>query len=232
MPDEQPKPWERQPWDTMASFAAFREYYLPQERKHRNVSQAYRDYRLKQGKSSVKKNGSPVQAGTSWRSWSMGLNYSGKKPVGTVFENSLTWEQRAAAWDAEKDREWDQKWSERRKLVRDSEFETHEALIERAKRMMTASLFRRTVESADGRSVTVIEPTDWGEQDIARLFDLAYKLGRRSAEMETERIVTVDWRTELENAGVEPDLAYQKLVDSIAEALAEGRSPHAGAGNG
>ena len=40
--------WERQPWDTNASYQAFKDYYLPAQEPGR-LANAYRDYRRQKG---------------------------------------------------------------------------------------------------------------------------------------------------------------------------------------
>ena len=74
------RPWERQTWDTDASFAAFQAYL-----RTRSVPEAYRQ---KPGKSQAK------QAPGVWNNWAAAKNAKGK-----LIPGALTWKQRAAAWD-------------------------------------------------------------------------------------------------------------------------------------
>lgn len=219
--DDAPALWERQPWDTPLSFAMFRDFYLPMDRYKRTVSGAYRSYLIKNNKEPNTKNGDPRQATTVWRFWSQGLNPRGRRPVGSIFENSVSWMDRAKAWDDEKDRQWERDWDERRRKLREDEYETADKLKKRADTMLAATLFRRTIESQDGKTVTIIEPTEWGEADIARLYDLAYKLSRRAAEMEQGRVKIVDWKSELLEAGIDPEAAYQNVVDLLAAEMSK-----------
>lgn len=87
--DQQPKPWEMQPWDTPGSFRAFREFYIAQDTP-RSVSEAYRRSRLKRGIIDTHRKNAPGR----WRSWSRGWDAEGKSIPG-----ALTWEERADAWD-------------------------------------------------------------------------------------------------------------------------------------
>lgn len=85
-----PKPWERQPWDTPGSFRAFREFYLSQE-PPRSVNEAFRRSRLRRGIIEVKNKVAPGR----WQFWSRALDSAGK-PI----PDALSWQERAAAWDA------------------------------------------------------------------------------------------------------------------------------------
>lgn len=219
MSDEFVNPWDRQPWDTPASYAMFRDFYLKIERYKRSVTLAYRNYLKAKGKPTVRKNGELVQVTTTWRYWSTGYNAYGKKPAGSVFEHSLTWAERARAWDDKNDEAWENEWLSRKKAIREQEFEIAQKLIRRGESMLDAPLFRRT--ETDGGATVIIEPADWGELDIVRIFDLAVKLGRRSAEMETQRMI-VDWREEVRKSGIDPDAAFQRLVESLEQELNEG----------
>lgn len=100
------------------------------------------------------------------------------------------WRERAEAWDlAELEirrQQEEQRWRERRIEQKDKEWAAAQGLLEKANQMMQALRVARTVVEDEGRTI-IIEPVDWGPSDLARFLDLFSKLGRLSAEMETEK---------------------------------------------
>ncbi|MFO7680538.1 MAG: hypothetical protein R6X34_10850 [Chloroflexota bacterium] len=82
--------WECQPWDTNASYQAFKDYYLPAEEPGR-LANAYRDYRRQMGA----KQASTKVPGT-WSAWSRGRHPTSGEPL----PGAATWAERAAAFDA------------------------------------------------------------------------------------------------------------------------------------
>lgn len=88
--DGRPPLWERQPWDTNASYQAFKDYYLPAEEPGRLIN-AYRDYRRQMG---VKQ--APSKVPGTWSAWSRGRHPTSGEPI----PGAATWAERAAAFDA------------------------------------------------------------------------------------------------------------------------------------
>lgn len=97
--------WERQPWDTNASYQAFKDYYLPENEPGRLIK-AYRQYWQETGREKgtkgARKNSTvhvdsrePTAVPGRWSAWSRGCDSNGK-PI----PNAYTWAQRAAAFDA------------------------------------------------------------------------------------------------------------------------------------
>ncbi|MBK8987358.1 MAG: hypothetical protein IPM39_14990 [Chloroflexi bacterium] len=82
--------WERQPWDTNASYKAFKEYYLPAEEPGR-LANAYREYRRQIGG----KQAAPKVPG-NWSAWARGRHPTSGEPL----PDAATWAERAAAFDA------------------------------------------------------------------------------------------------------------------------------------
>jgi hypothetical protein len=208
--------WNRQAWDTDKSYAAFRDYYLVLDRKHRSLSEAYRRYALKTRGKPVRTNGKSLQPNGLWQQWFRGQDSKGKRPAGTVFENAVCWEVRARAWDDHQDRLWEDEWLERRRRIREEEWESSMQLLQRAKQMLAAPLFIEEIISEDGKTIIVLKPTKWRERDIVRLIDLAFKLAHRAIEMETEHIRVDDWRAQLAAAGFNPDQALEHLANALA----------------
>ncbi|MBK7916487.1 MAG: hypothetical protein IPJ94_09535 [Chloroflexi bacterium] len=88
--DGRPPLWERQPWDTNASYKAFKEFYLPAEEPGRLIN-AYREYRRQMG---VKQ--APSKVPGTWSAWSRGRHPTSGEPI----PGAATWAERAAAFDA------------------------------------------------------------------------------------------------------------------------------------
>jgi hypothetical protein len=88
--DGRPPLWERQPWDTNASYAAFKDYYLPAEEPGRLIN-AYREYRRQMGVKQV-----PIKVPGTWSAWARGRQPTTGEPI----PGAATWPERAAAFDA------------------------------------------------------------------------------------------------------------------------------------
>ena len=102
------------------------------------------------------------------------------------------WPERAAAWDAHQHDLAMRQWEERAAELRGREWQAAQALLEKAEQMLKFPLVSVRHEDEigpDGRptAVTVLEPGDWRVVDAARMAEVASKLARLAAEMETER---------------------------------------------
>ncbi len=168
MTDEH-NPWERQPWDTSASFQAFR-VYLEQEAP-RSVVEAYRQ---KTGKEKAKVS----QAPGGWNNWAGGKDYKGD-PI----PDALPWAKRAEAWDDHLAEQDILKWEQRRAEQREREWGTSNTLFDKAQQMLKFPVVETTTK--DGQ--TIVKPAKWTFRDAAAIADLASKLARLAAEMETEK---------------------------------------------
>ena len=216
--------WERQAWDTEKSYEYFRNFYLGVPTTERSVRDSYRRYRESIG---APKRISPQPSGT-WVNYANGCDSRGLKKKGSIYEHSRTWAQRANAYDDNEraireqiDREI---WIERRRKVRDEEWEIGDKLRARANEMIRHALFERTVDTASG--ITVVKPTNWGERDIVSTYDMALKLQRRAAEMEQGKItVEHDWKKQLEDSGIDAGDLFNKLVNEIANGLVIASDP-------
>lgn len=218
--------WERQPWDTDTSYYLFQTYYLPLPTNERNLQEAYRNYRGSKGLGKAKPNGKLVMAPGTWKNWHNGHDPKGRKLPGTVFEHSVPWPARARAYDTylteQARRAEEDLWVQRQVQIRRAEWEAAQEMFERSKQMRRAPVFRQTTTDSvqeGGRTVNrtiIIEPADWKEADVSRTVEEASRLARKSAEMDQEKMSIGDWRQELAQAGVDPDLFYNLLVAALA----------------
>jgi len=107
------------------------------------------------------------------------------------WSTKYAWQDRVAAFQQQQDAEEAEKWKARQLETRQAEWDDAQALRKRADQMDQFPLPRiEKVEEVyeDGRpkSVTIVNPTGWGQGDIARNRQAASKLARLAAEMETD----------------------------------------------
>lgn len=117
---------------------------------------------------------------------------SPKKPSKTVpgswkdaFEK-WQWRDRAAFWDAW---QWQQEeviWQERRKQWRGQQWELAQRMKERAERMMSFPLTRKTVQEGEGTSI--IEPARWSQRDAIAYLNLANEFVKDSASLHENKL--------------------------------------------
>jgi hypothetical protein len=110
-------------------------------------------------------------------------------------------------------------WRERRDQIRQTEWDMHEALIEKAQRMLEFPIRETETIMEDGVTRLTIKPIKWSGGTPAQYLDLASKLARLAAEMETDRIKVDDWRDEFKKAGVDPQEIYNELVEAAAKRM-------------
>ncbi len=178
--------WERQTWDTPASFRAFHEFYLPQK-PPRSVDRAYRDWYIQRHnlpKDDLRT--TKRRATKTWRHW-----YQGKKANGMTIEGAIPWAERVKAWDSHLAALDYALWEERKRQEREAEWEDASSLREQAERMEQFPLAQverveEVYEDGRAKSVTIVQPAKWGRGDIARHRDLAAKLARLATGMETD----------------------------------------------
>jgi len=170
--------WERQPWDTAASFDRFHRFYLPQERP-RSVVEAYRRYRQTTGKDPAKIR----QAPGGWNNWAAGRDSKGQ-PI----EGAKTWEQRAQAYDdhlAKLDRE---RWEARRRAVRERDWDAGEELRDLAAKVLAQApqfvkTTRRLLRGHDGAPDREVITLGLDADALLKTLKLASELQRQAAEV-------------------------------------------------
>ena len=174
--------WKRQPWDTAASFAAFRRWLL-QEKRPRSVDAAYRAHVGRE----LDAHGRKINASQTWRHW-----YQARDKTGQFIEGAKTWEERAQAYDdylTEQDRA---KWEQRRRALRESDWQTGEKLrdqvnaaIEEIPQFLTTK--RRLIKGASGTPDREVITLGLKLNEVAGAAEVASKLQRLAAEMPTDR---------------------------------------------
>lgn len=181
--------WERQEWDSRASFQYFHTYYLSQIAP-RSLDKAYRNYREDKGE----KPGSKKDATPAWRNWFQAKNYSGKK-----IKNAVGWTGRAEAfddWCAENNID---QWIERREAVRQDDWQLGEDMRKLASAILEEGPSylkqrRRLVKGTpakDGKPETpdrVIITLALDVNAAVKAGKLGSDLQRLAAEMATDRI--------------------------------------------
>ena len=111
---------------------------------------------------------------------------SPKKPCKTVpgawkeAAEKWQWKERASSWDKHQRDQEDLVWQERRRQMREKQWEMSQALMAKAEKMLQFPLTTKEL-SEDGQ--TVIKPAKWGFRDAAAMTQLAVALGRESSEL-------------------------------------------------
>lgn len=95
-----------------------------------------------------------------------------------------SWQVRVAAWEALKQAEAEAEWNRRRQELCEIEWSKAKTLLERAEAMLKHP-FTEEIKSETG---TIIKPVKWTASDAARYTELASKLMRLAAGLETERL--------------------------------------------
>lgn len=184
------RPWDRieDPLEPLVWYARFEVYRL--RGPGRSLLGAYNQWQTEKGRKVA--TGAPMRWRKALETWH--------------------WKERAEAWDLSeleiRRQQEEQRWRERRVEQKDKEWAASQALLEKANQMLQAMRVARTVIEDEGRTI-IIEPVDWGPGDLARFLDLFSKLGRLSAEMETER----------KKVGVTLDDVLAGLPDGYREAV-------------
>lgn len=175
---EGPKLWERQPWDSDASFACF-QIWLLQDQRPRSLDAAYRVYVGRERYA----NGTLIRTSDHARRW-----YQAKDGKGRPIEGAATWEQRAAAWDdfqAELDR---LKWQQRHRALREQDWTAGEDLRQLAAQIMShAPQFlkttRRLVKGHDGAPDQIVTTVELDGAFLLKTLKLASDLQHQATEV-------------------------------------------------
>ena len=94
------------------------------------------------------------------------------------------WRARADAYDGHQADERERQWQERQLEIRETGWKAAQALIAKAREMIESPLYRT---KTDDDGATIMEPARWSFDTASRYIDIAAKLARLSAGLETER---------------------------------------------
>jgi len=153
--------WERQAWDTAASFKAFRTWLL-QEQRPRSLDAAYRQQVGREWYAG----GTRIRASDTWRRW-----YQAKGKDGERIPGARTWEERARAYDdhlAEQER---LKWEARRREVREADWQAGRTT-------------RRLVKGKNGQPDREVITIGISADTMVRVLKLASELQQQAAEVQ------------------------------------------------
>ena len=181
---KKPPLWERQEWDTRASFTYFYNYYLLQL-PPRSLNRGYRNYRTDIGQIQDRK----TEAASAWRNWFKARSYSGKKIKGAV-----GWARRANVFDDYCAKHNIDQWIARREQVREKDWNIGSDLRELAIKILGHSPNyiiekQRIVKGGKGKPDKIIITLALDVNAAVKVADLASKLQRLAAGMETENLV-------------------------------------------
>jgi len=217
--------WERQPWDTQASFERFHRFYLAQE-SPRSLNEAYRRYRSETGQKPAR----GIEAPGSWRQWFRGQNSGGKRIPG-----ALTWEERADAYDdhvAERER---RRWESRRRGIREEDYQHGTRLRALSDQMLAQTpqflkTTRRLVKGQGGQPDREVITVALDGTFLLRTVKLASDLQRLAAEMATEQTeVSADVRITADDLAAARDRARQFEEELLNGFGGNGTTPGGGA---
>jgi len=193
----------------------------PEMGESRAANQALRDYAMMGARRSLRELAEKYKL---YSSEPQAKNPPTRKAA-TLFAWSarFDWVARVNRWqELEQERAQDE-WRERRGQIRQTEWEMHEALIEKARRMLEFPIRETEAVMEDGVTRLTIKPMRWSGGTPAQYADLASKLARLAAEMETSRVAVEDWRDKFKEAGVDWQEVFNAAVDAAAERMrAEG----------
>lgn len=159
------------------------------------------------------------------------------------------WQNRVLQWEMLQRADEEAEWKERRKKVREDDWSHSAELRELAERIIKAAPAfinqkRRVVDDGvprivnldgevikEGRPKEIVTTVALDITALEKVEKLASKLARMSAEMDQARHhVSVDWRNEAENAGLDPAEAFEQLVESYVTSISAGNEPDDGGG--
>jgi hypothetical protein len=173
--------WKRQAWDSAASFAAFQKWLL-QERRPRSLDAAYRAHVGRESDADSTK----IRASATWRRW-----YQARDKTNQPVPGAKTWEERAQAYDDYLTQQDRLKWEQRRRELREADWQTGEKLREQANAALDqVPQFLKTtrrVVRAKGQPEREVITMGLKLGEVAGAAETASKLQRLAAEMPTER---------------------------------------------
>jgi hypothetical protein len=164
--------WERQDWDSAASFAAFQKWLLQDlaEGEQRSLDAAYRLHVGRQSSAG----GTRLRASATWRRW-----YHAEDGQGDAISGAKNWEDRAKAYDdylADKRR---RKWERRALEISEMAWERGLKLLEWSDEIM------KLAPRFDGKKRLVTDP-ETGQKTVVQTLALRGSEGIQAAKVGVE----------------------------------------------
>lgn len=184
-PGEMPRqPWHRQAGETVVEYGYFKLYCQQDKTPTRR---AKRERSLVRLCAHTRKSYTYISKLSSEHRWQERVDAYDEYML------ELDQQQREHAMQVE-----NEKWAARRTVIRDKEWEMSEKLLAMAEEMIDIPVFRERIEHQDQltvegyviKQIIIREPADWSLSDLAKVLELASKLARLAAGMETARTRT------------------------------------------
>lgn len=156
--------WTRQIGEPTLWFERFQRYL--QMGTKRSFNALYREELVKQGKPSYAVKSIPASWQRMSRRWE--------------------WESRAELYDQFVLEEAQEKYESDRRELLQAQIELSKAMMKKSKDMLDTPLHRRKVVDEDGKSTTIILPTQWNFGDATNLAQTGVKMGRQALQVGDE----------------------------------------------
>jgi hypothetical protein len=181
--------WERQPWDSAASFAAFQTWLLQTDRP-RSLDAAYRAVVLQESYIGP----TQTRASKGWRRW-----YQARQRSGEPIPNAKTWEERAQAWDSYQAEIARKQWEDRQQEIREADWQTGADL-----RRLAAQIFAQAPQFLKtSRKLIRGKPGEPDREVITLMLDVATAIRAIETGSKLQRLAAgmPDSHTEITNPG-------------------------------
>lgn len=170
--------WERQPWDTDASFACF-QIWLLQDERPRSLDAAYRTYVGRERYA----NGTLIRASDHARRW-----YQAKNGKGQPIAGAKTWTERAAVYDDHLAKQDRLKWEQRHRELREQDWTAGTELRELAAEILQHTpqflkTTRRLVRGGEGQPDQIVTTVELDGAFLLKTLKLASDLQHGATEI-------------------------------------------------
>jgi len=212
------EPLTRMEGETPKSHAALHEYaVMGRTRSLRKLANHFEEERKKRDRGDMTVPEVPTTSFATLADWS----------------SKYAWQNRVMQWEMLERLEEEELWKERRKVVREEDWTHASKLRELAERIIDAApafinRSRRVVDDGtprvvdlegnvvkDGRPREIVVTVALSITDLVRVEKIAMEMSRLAAEMDqTRQSISIDWKQEAENAGLDPAEVYEQLVKS------------------
>lgn len=166
------KLWERQDWEDDLSFRVFNIWL---KLDPRDLDEAWRIHTGEMYTSTGKLVKAP---------WHIKNAYEGKNAVQQEQGIKITWEDRARSFDIEVQRKEHTQWIDRRRKIRQDEFEMATMLFKKGREMLEWPIYTEEEEVIDEKTIIKRFPSKWALRDVQGMIKVGSELARLAAEME------------------------------------------------